>query len=152
MFKLGLILLDKPLRRLEQRGNGPWLFFGAVVLGFAIRALWPAFNYITERFFYMGIILMGYIFALLHHGRISKAKCALLQGVNLALMLFSLQMTQVGIDNGYIVSALYAAVLFGTGAISCGIPFITIGSWPIRIPSACPSSCCTTAWGSISFS
>lgn len=112
MFKLGLILLDKPLRRLEQRGNGPWLFFGAVVLGFAIRALWPAFNYITERFFYMGIILMGYIFALLNHGRISKAKCALLQGVNLALMLFSLQMTQVGIDNGYIVSALYAAVLF----------------------------------------
>ena len=112
MFKLGLILLDKPLRRLEQRGNGPWLFFGAVVLGFAVRALWPAFNYITERFFYMGIILMGYIFALLHHGRISKAKCALLQGANLALMLFSLQMTQVGIDTGYIVSALYAAVLF----------------------------------------
>ena len=111
-FRITLIVLDKPLGRLEKNGNGLFMVYGIMMILFLLEPLIPELKYIIARFFYMTIIMIGYIFALLHQRRIDKKKFVLLQCLNVAMML---RCTQISIsipDDGYIVSALYAAVVF----------------------------------------
>ena len=76
-----------------------------------LRQNWQ-FYVFTERFFYISIILIGYVFALQHRGIIGKRGLLLLQSVNIACLLVGRVSTGIGIDEGYIVSALYAGILF----------------------------------------
>lgn len=76
-----------------------------------LRYNWQIYIY-TERFFYISIILIGYVFALLHRGEIDKRGFLVLQTANTACLLIGRVSTGVGIDEGYIVSAMYAGILF----------------------------------------
>lgn len=52
------------------------------------------------------------MFALLHRGEIDKRGFLALQIANIACLLIGRVSTGVGIDEGYIVSAMYAGILF----------------------------------------
>lgn len=67
---------------------------------------------ITERFFYITIILIGYVFALQQKGDINKVQLLFLQIVNIIIMLISYALTRVGVDDGYITSVIYSTILF----------------------------------------
>lgn len=112
-FKLLVLLYDicsKKLKKREERGI--WFFIGFTIVAYLVRMVFPAFMYVTERFFYIRIIMVGYLFSLLHNGKISKIKFLVIQGINILFMLFDLEKTWQGIDDGYIVSVLYATVIF----------------------------------------
>lgn len=113
-YKAMLLLFDASLKKnLNHREEiCVWMFYGLFALGYCIKHFYTPVYYLTERFFYIGIILIGYIFSLLHNNKINKNRFVLLQFFNLSFMLYGLEKTQVGIDDGYIVSVIYATVLF----------------------------------------
>lgn len=76
-----------------------------------LRQNWQ-FYVVTERFYYISIILIGYVFALYHRGVIGKRGLILFQIANIVCLLIGRVSTGLGIDEGYISSALYAGILF----------------------------------------
>lgn len=109
-FKLLLILFDFIFRGDPKKCLAA--FYALFLVGWVyLRSDWTIYVY-TERFFYISIILFGYVFALLHSGKIGKRGFFALQGLNIVCLLVGRVSTGVGIDEGYIVSALYAVILF----------------------------------------
>ena len=110
MCKLIIMLLE-----IVWRGNARGTIYSvyALFIGLWIAQQFaPDLYLITERFFYIAIILIGYVFGLQQKGKLGKVEFMILQTLNVACMVYGFCVTRVGIDDGYITSALYAALMF----------------------------------------
>lgn len=79
LFKLFTLIYDMLSTRLDKREEKcVWFFYGFTIVGYLVKCMIPYAFYLTERFFYIRIIMIGYIFALLHKGKIDKRRFVLL--------------------------------------------------------------------------
>lgn len=113
LYKWYILLFDIVIPQSEKKAEYSVIAYLiiAILLNLA-KNRFSFVNIFTERVFYMCIIVIGHIFALIHNGKICVPKGLLYLLANGFVMLLSIEKTSLGIDDGYIVSAIYATVIF----------------------------------------
>lgn len=113
LYKWYILLFDIIVPSFRKKDEfSVTLFLVLAIIGNLIKGKLPFINIFAERTFYICIIMVGHIFALIHNGKINIQKGLVYLLVNGIAMLVGIENTWVGIDDGYIVSAIYATFLF----------------------------------------